>query len=241
MPKVNAEKRMRELEALLEYHSRLYYELDTPEIEDAEYDKLFRELQDLEAANPDLASPTSPTKRVGGAVLDKFEKVTHTVPMKSLQDVFSREELVSAIEKMGADLYAVEYKIDGLSVSLEYRDGVFVRGSTRGDGVIGEDITENLKTVGAIPLTLNTPIPFIEVRGEVYMPKSVFHELNAAREEAGEQLMANPRNAAAGSLRQLDSKITASRRLSIFIFNIFQVFFNGLASYSQLVSVYFIP
>lgn len=217
------EKRIDELRRLLEYHSKKYYVEDAPEIPDYEYDKLYRELQDLEREHPEFDSPTSPTKRVGGAVLDKFEKVTHAVPMKSLQDVFSREELVSAIEKMGADLFAVEYKIDGLSVSLEYRDGVFVRGSTRGDGVIGEDITENLKTVGAIPLTLNAPVPFIEVRGEVYMPKAVFHQLNAEREEAGEQLMANPRNAAAGSLRQLDSKITASRRLSIFIFNIQQI------------------
>ncbi len=218
-----AEKRINELRALIEYHSKKYYVEDSPEIPDYEYDALYRELQDLEMAHPEFDSPTSPTKRVGGAVLDKFEKVTHAVPMQSLQDVFSREELISAIDKMGAPLYAVEYKIDGLSVSLEYENGVFVRGSTRGDGVIGEDITENLKTVNAIPLTLNSPVPFIEVRGEVYMPKSVFHELNAKREEAGEQLMANPRNAAAGSLRQLDSKITASRKLSIFVFNIQQI------------------
>lgn len=217
------EKRINELRALLEYHSKKYYVEDSPEIPDYEYDALYRELQELEAKHPEYDSPTSPTKRVGGAVLDKFEKVTHAVPMQSLQDVFSREELVSAIEKMGADSYAVEYKIDGLSVSLEYENGVFVRGSTRGDGVIGEDITENLKTVNAIPLTLNSPLPFIEVRGEVYMPKAVFHELNAKREENGEQLMANPRNAAAGSLRQLDSRITASRKLSIFVFNIQQI------------------
>ncbi len=217
------EKRINELRALLEYHSKKYYVEDSPEIPDYEYDALYRELQELEKAHPEFDSPTSPTKRVGGAVLDKFEKVTHAVPMQSLQDVFSKEELISAIEKMGAGSYAVEYKIDGLSVSLEYRDGVFTRGSTRGDGVIGEDITENLKTVNAIPLTLNSPVPFIEVRGEVYMPKSVFHQLNAKREEAGEQLLANPRNAAAGSLRQLDSKITASRRLSIFVFNIQQI------------------
>lgn len=217
------EKRINELRQLLEYHSKKYYVEDAPEIPDYEYDALYRELQELEKAHPEFDSPTSPTKRVGGAVLDKFEKVTHNVPMKSLQDVFSQEELTSAIEKMGAPLYAVEYKIDGLSVSLEYENGIFVRGSTRGDGVIGEDITENLKTVNAIPLTLSSPVPYIEVRGEVYMPKAVFHELNAAREEAGEQLMANPRNAAAGSLRQLDSKITASRKLSIFVFNIQQI------------------
>ncbi|MBE6650620.1 MAG: NAD-dependent DNA ligase LigA [Ruminococcaceae bacterium] len=217
------EKRINELRALLEYHSRKYYVEDSPEIPDYEYDALYRELQALEKEHPEFDSPTSPTKRVGGAVLDKFEKVTHTVQMQSLQDVFSKEELISAINKMGAESYAVEYKIDGLSVSLEYENGVFVRGSTRGDGVIGEDITENLKTVNAIPLTLSSPVPFIEVRGEVYMPKSVFHELNRIREENGEQLMANPRNAAAGSLRQLDSKITASRKLSIFVFNIQQI------------------
>lgn len=217
------EKRINELRALLEYHSKKYYVEDAPEIPDYEYDALYRELQDLESQYPEFDSPTSPTKRVGGAVLDKFEKVTHSVPMQSLQDVFSRDELISAIDKMGAPSYAVEYKIDGLSVSLEYENGRFVRGSTRGDGVIGEDITENLKTVNAIPLTLNTPIHFIEVRGEVYMPKAVFHQLNAEREEKGEQLFANPRNAAAGSLRQLDSKITASRKLSIFVFNIQKV------------------
>lgn len=217
------EKRINELRATIEYHSKKYYVEDSPEIPDYEYDALYRELQELEKEHPEFDSPTSPTKRVGGAVLEKFEKVTHAVPMQSLQDVFSREELVSAIEKMAAKSYAVEYKIDGLSVSLEYENGVFVRGSTRGDGIIGEDITENLKTVNAIPLTLSSPVPFIEVRGEVYMPKSVFHELNRIREENGEQLMANPRNAAAGSLRQLDSKITASRKLSIFVFNIQQI------------------
>ena len=220
------EKRINELRALLEYHSKKYYVEDAPEIPDYEYDALYRELQDLEKEHPEFDSPTSPTKRVGGAVLDKFEKVTHTVAMQSLQDVFSREELETAVEKMRVSkdtLFAVEYKIDGLSVSLEYRDGEFVRGSTRGDGVVGEDITENLKTVGAIPMHLNERLPFIEVRGEVYMPKAVFHKLNEAREEKGEQLLANPRNAAAGSLRQLNSKVTASRKLSIFIFNIQQI------------------
>ncbi len=220
------EKRINELRGLLEYHSKKYYVEDAPEIPDYEYDALYRELQDLEKAHPEFDSPTSPTKRVGGAVLDKFEKVTHAVAMQSLQDVFSREELEASVEKMRVSkdtLFAVEYKIDGLSVSLEYRDGEFQRGSTRGDGVVGEDITENLKTVGAIPLHLNEKLPFIEVRGEVYMPKAVFHELNRAREEKGEQLLANPRNAAAGSLRQLDSKVTASRKLSIFIFNIQQI------------------
>lgn len=215
--------RIEELRTLLEYHSKKYYVEDSPEIPDYEYDALYRELQDLEKEYPEFDSPVSPTKRVGGMVLDKFDKVTHTVPMQSLQDVFSRDELFSALEKMKGSEFAVEYKIDGLSVSLEYENGVFKRGSTRGDGVIGEDITENLKTVGAIPLVLNEKVPFIEVRGEVYMPKSVFHTLNKEREEKGEQLFANPRNAAAGSLRQLDSKITASRKLSIFVFNIQQI------------------
>ncbi len=218
MEKIKA--RIEELRALLEYHSKKYYVEDSPEIPDYEYDALYRELQELEAAHPEFDSPTSPTKRVGGAVLERFEKVTHSVQMQSLQDVFSKEELYSALQKMGNTSFAVEYKIDGLSVSLEYVDGVFTRGSTRGDGIVGEDITENLKTVGAIPLTLNERLPFIEVRGEVYMPKAVFHELNREREERGEQLLANPRNAASGSLRQLDSKITASRRLSIFVFNL---------------------
>ncbi len=217
------EKRINELRELIEYHSKKYYVEDSPQIPDYEYDALYRELQELEREHPELDSPTSPTKRVGGKVLDKFKKVSHAVQMQSLQDVFSKDELFAAIEKMGAESYAVEYKIDGLSVSLEYENGLFVRGSTRGDGFIGEDITENLKTVNAIPLKLNFPLPFIEVRGEVYMPKSVFRSLNEEREKAGEQLLANTRNAAAGSLRQLDSKITASRKLSIFIFNIQQM------------------
>ncbi|MBE6700644.1 MAG: NAD-dependent DNA ligase LigA [Ruminococcaceae bacterium] len=223
----NVQERINELRDKINYHSKKYYVEDSPEISDFEYDMMYRELQDLEREHPEFDSPFSPTKRVGGAVLDKFEKVTHAVPMQSLQDVFNREELFAAIEKMSADVkdtvFAVEYKIDGLSVSLEYENGIFTRGSTRGDGVIGEDITENLKTVNAIPLVLNTPVPFIEVRGEVYMPKAVFTSLNEERERMGESLMANPRNAAAGSLRQLDSKVTASRKLSIFVFNIQQI------------------
>ena len=220
----NIKNRIDELRSLLHYHSRKYYVEDAPEISDFEYDALYRELQVLEAEHPEFDDPLSPTKRVGGAVLDKFEKVTHEVPMRSLQDVFSREELFSALSKItdavGETLFDVEYKIDGLSVSLEYENGRFVRGSTRGDGEIGENITENLKTVGAIPLTLAEEIPLLEVRGEVYMPKAVFEKLNEEREMLGEPLFANPRNAAAGSLRQLDSSITAKRKLSIFVFNI---------------------
>ncbi len=218
------QKRIEELRQTLRYHSIKYYVEDNPEISDFEYDALYRELQVLEEQYPEFDDALSPTKRVGGAVLDKFEKVEHKVPMQSLQDVFSREELFASLSKItdtcGKTLFDVEYKIDGLSVSLEYENGRFVRGSTRGDGVIGENITENLKTVGAIPLTLTEEIPFLEVRGEVYMPKKVFEEINAERETLGEPLFANPRNAAAGSLRQLDSSITAKRRLSIFVFNI---------------------
>ncbi|MBQ1255398.1 MAG: NAD-dependent DNA ligase LigA, partial [Clostridia bacterium] len=163
MPKVTAEARMRELEALLEYHSRLYYELDTPEIEDAEYDKLFRELQDLEAAHPDLASPTSPTKRVGGRVAERFENVRHQGRMGSLSDVFSEEEFLAFDDRVREvtprAVYCVECKFDGLSVALEYRDGKFVRGLTRGDGDYGEDVTDNLMTVRSLPLTLNENVP----------------------------------------------------------------------------------
>lgn len=224
MPKVNAEKRMRELEALLEYHSRLYYELDTPEIEDAEYDKLFRELQDLEAANPDLASPTSPTKRVGGRVAEKFEKVRHQGRMGSLSDVFSEEEFLAFDDRVREvapnAVYCVECKFDGLSVALEYRDGKFVQGLTRGDGDYGEDVTDNLMTIRSLPLTLKDPVPHLIVRGEVYMPKEVFASLNRTREENGEKLFANPRNAAAGSLRQLDSRLCAQRKLDLFVYNI---------------------
>ena len=189
----------------LNYHSHLYYVLDAPVLPDYEYDRMYRRLQELEAAYPQFDDPLSPTKRVGGQALEKFEKVTHTVPMKSLQDVFDWDELADFVEKVKAqDPQAglvTEYKIDGLSVLLEYENGRFVRGSTRGDGLEGEDVTENLKTVAAIPLVLNLSIPRLEVRGEVYMPKESFRQVNAWRELNGESLFANPRNAAAGSLR----------------------------------------
>ena len=208
----------------LRYHSKKYYEEDAPEISDFEYDALFRELTDLEAAHPEYDDPASPTKRVGGAALDKFEKFTHRVPLGSLSDVFSYEELddflLKSEERVSGIEYSVEPKIDGLSVALTYENGVFVRGATRGDGNVGEDVTENLRTIRDIPLTLSEPLPYLCVRGEVYMPRAVFEELNRAREEAGLSRFANPRNAAAGSLRQLDSRVTASRRLSIFIFNL---------------------
>lgn len=206
-------------------NSKLYYEQDAPVISDYEYDMMFRELTELEEKFPELDSPTSPTKRVGGKALDKFEKFTHSVRMGSLTDVFSIEELNDFVTKTNAVLgksteYTVEPKIDGLSVSLIYRDGKFVQGATRGDGTVGEDVTENLKTVKTIPLELNEPIPYLNVRGEVYMPRTVFEQLNEIRADEGQQLFANPRNAAAGSLRQLDPKIAASRRLAIFVFNL---------------------
>ena len=220
-----AAKRVEYLRQTLEYNSKLYYENDAPEISDYEYDALFRELVELEERFPELDSPTSPTKRVGGKALDKFEKFTHSVRMGSLTDVFSEDELCDFVDKTNAILgnstkYSVEPKIDGLSVSLIYENGVFVRGATRGDGITGEDVTENLRTVRSIPLTLKEKLPYVNVRGEVYMPRAVFDEINEARAEKGLPLFANPRNAAAGSLRQLDPKIAASRRLEIFVFNL---------------------
>ena len=220
-----AELRAEKLREKIKYNSRLYYENDAPEISDYEYDMMFRELENLEAEYPEIKTPDSPTVRVGGKALDKFEKHVHTVRMGSLTDVFSYDELRDftdrMMEELGGDVeYSVEPKIDGLSVSLIYRDGVFVKGATRGDGDVGEDVTENLKTIKSIPLRLTETLPYLCVRGEVYMPKRVFHELNEAREAAGQALFANPRNAAAGSLRQLDPKVAASRRLEILIFNL---------------------
>lgn len=225
MDRENAKNRIEYLREQIIYNSRLYYECDAPVISDYEYDAMFRELQNLEAEYPELDSPTSPTKRVGGKALDKFEKFTHTVQMGSLSDVFSYEELQDFISKTNAILgddteYSVEPKIDGLSVSLIYRNGRLERGATRGDGFVGEDVTENLKTVKTIPLVLSEPLPYLNVRGEVYMPRSVFNTLNEEREREGQPLFANPRNAAAGSLRQLDPKIAAARRLAIFVFNL---------------------
>ena len=224
----NTEKRILELRKTLEYHSKLYYINDTPEISDYEYDMLFRELIELEAAHPEFDAADSPTKRVGGAALDKFEKVEHAVRMGSLSDVFSYEEIRDFVQKTVAALghetvFSVEPKIDGLSVSLEYQNGRFIIGSTRGDGLVGENVSENLKTIKTIPLSLPEALPLLEVRGEVYMPRKSFEKLNAQREENSEALFANPRNAAAGSLRQLDSKITAKRNLDILIFNVQQV------------------
>ena len=220
-----AKLRAEELREKITYNSRLYYENDAPEISDYEYDMMFRTLQNLETEFPEIMTPDSPTVRVGGKALEKFEKYTHTVRMGSLTDVFSYDELRDFTDRMNSELnqeveYSVEPKIDGLSVSLIYRDGIFVKGATRGDGEVGEDVTENLKTVKSIPLKINEKLPYLCVRGEVYMPKKVFYQLNEAREAAGQALFANPRNAAAGSLRQLDSKIAASRRLEILVFNL---------------------
>ena len=216
-------KRMRELGRLLEYHSRRYYVYDSPEISDYEYDAMFEELKRLEAEYPEYKDENSPTGRVGGEVLDKFEKVEHAVRMGSLSDVFDYEQLgafCSGVEAaIESPMYSVEAKIDGLSVSLTYERGRFVRGATRGNGLVGEDVTANLRTVRSIPMELSEPVDIV-VRGEVYMPRRVFYSINEKREKLGQSLMANPRNAAAGSLRQLDSSVCAERGLDIFIFNI---------------------
>ncbi len=221
---MNPKEKIEELTALLTEANYRYYVLDDPQMPDFEYDHLLRELEELEKANPALASADSPTKRVGGEALSQFEKVTHPVPLMSLQDVFSMEELNEFLEKTMADgenvFFSVEPKIDGLSVALEYVDGKFVRGATRGDGNVGEDVTENLKTIRAIPMVLENAPARLIVRGEVFMPKKSFEALNARQEAEGKALFANPRNAAAGSLRQLDPKIAAKRGLDIYIFNI---------------------
>ena len=221
---MEARERITQLTDILNQANYRYYVLDDPTMPDFEYDRLLRELEDLEKENPDLAKPDSPTLRVGGAALSKFEKVAHPVPLMSLQDVFSQEELTDfltkVVEKYPGASFTVEPKIDGLSVALEYENGHFVRGATRGDGNVGEDVTENLKTIRSIPMYIpNAPVRLI-VRGEVYMPKKIFEKLNAQQEEMGKPLFANPRNAAAGSLRQLDPKIAARRQLDILIFNI---------------------
>ena len=221
-----AEKRLNELYDIIAELDRNYYDLDAPTAEDDEYDALKRELKALETQFPELARADSPTNRVGGTASSTFEKVAHTVQMGSLQDVFSEQELYDfdvTVRKEVSPSYSVEPKIDGLSVSLEYRDGALVRGSTRGDGFVGEDITENLRTIKSIPSELPDKLPFLEVRGEVYMPRESFAGLVAEQEENGEQPAKNPRNAAAGSLRQQDSSVTAKRSLGIFIFNVQQV------------------
>lgn len=225
MNKTEAKKRIEELKKITSYHAKRYYDDDDPEISDFEYDMLMLELRNLEKEYPDLITKDSLTQHVGGTVKEGFEKVEHEVPLQSLQDIFDFEELYAFDERVRKSLevnnlkYIVETKIDGLSVSLEYKNGIFIRGATRGNGLIGEDITENLKTIKHIPQKLKEPIN-ITVRGEVFIGKEEFEKLNQEREENEESLFANARNAAAGSLRQLDSKIAASRPLDIFIFNV---------------------
>ena len=215
---------MKALRDTLNQHGYRYYVLDDPVISDYEYDRMLRRLEELERDHPEEITPDSPTQRVGGAPVSAFTPYSHPVPLESLQDVFDSGEVEEFCEKMteaaGECAYSIEPKVDGLSVALEYRDGRFVRGATRGDGRTGEDVTENIRTIRSIPMTLPEALPHLIVRGEVYMPKRVFAQLNAAREERGEALFANPRNAAAGSLRQLDPKICAERRLDIAVFNL---------------------
>ncbi len=215
---------LRKLRAELIEHSRRYYDEDAPTIEDSEYDALMRRLRELEARHPEEDDPESPSKKVMGHVAKGFAPVPHPVPLESLNDVFSEGELTDFCSKMEQEEvtreYTVEPKIDGLSMALFYENGVFVKGATRGDGRVGEDVTENLKTIKSIPKTLKNAPKTLIVRGEVFMPKSVFEELNTAREENGEKLLANPRNAAAGAMRQLDPKVTAARKLDILIFNV---------------------
>lgn len=221
-----ARKRAEELRVIIEKNNRLYYDQDAPELDDFAYDALMRELKQIEKEFPELVTPESPTQHVGGTASSKFSKVTHSVKMESLQDAFSLDELRdfdTRVREAGVvPRYVVEAKIDGLSVSLEYRKGVLVRGSTRGDGVVGEDVTENLATIPDIPHTLPDAPEFLEVRGEVYMPHSAFFRLKEQQELEDKTPFKNPRNAAAGSLRQKDAKITASRGLSIFVFNLQQ-------------------
>lgn len=231
------EKKIEELRKTLRYHSDRYYNDDAPEIEDYEYDMMMRELKELEEKYPEYDAPDSPTKKVGGVADNSFESVTHSVRMESLQDAFSKDELrefSNRVEDTVSNVnYVVEPKIDGLSVSLEYRDGVFLRGSTRGNGDVGEDVSGNLRVIHNIPLKLNKSIPYIEVRGEVYMPKKSFERVVDRQIINGEKPFKNPRNAAAGSLRQKDSSVAASRGLDIFVFNIQQIEGVELTSHKE--------
>ncbi len=224
---ISVKKELERLRREVAYHAKKYYVDDAPEISDYDYDMLYRRLEELEAAHPEFFDPSSPTQRVGGSPLERFEKVTHRVPLNSLADVFSFEELAAYLDGAEPRLaeagikpeWSVEPKIDGLSVALTYERGVFVRGATRGDGYVGEDVTQNIRTIFSLPMTLPEPLD-ITVRGEVYMPRAVFEAINARREAERKTLMANPRNAAAGSLRQLDPRVAAERRLDVFIFNL---------------------
>ena len=230
---------MRELRGALNEAGYRYYVLDDPVMEDYEYDRLLRRLEELEAAHPEEITPDSPTQRVGGEALESFRQVEHPVPLESLQDVFAPEEVEEFAARMegmfSSAACCVEPKVDGLSVALEYRNGIFVQGATRGDGRVGEDVTENLRTIKSIPMTLPEKLPRLIVRGEVFMPKNVFHKLNRRREEAGQPLFANPRNAAAGSLRQLDPKVCAKRLLDIRIFNLQLAEGRNFTSHSESI------
>ncbi|MDQ4071635.1 MAG: NAD-dependent DNA ligase LigA, partial [Actinomycetota bacterium] len=228
---MSAAERAAALRSELERHDHLYYVLDEPAVSDAEYDALLDELRDLEAAHPELLVPESPTQRVGGRPLDKFEQVEHLQPMLSLANARNEEELrawavrgATLAERSGLDGSAIDYvaepKVDGLAISLLYEDGVLLRGATRGDGEIGEDVTHNLRTIGAIPLRIPDAPRTLEVRGEVYLPRSAFARLNEARAAAGEPTFANPRNSAAGSIRQLDPQVAAARPLSIWCYGV---------------------
>jgi DNA ligase (NAD+) len=231
-----AEKRVKELHTLLNQYSYEYHVLDHPTVPDSEYDRLLKELNDIEAEYPELITSDSPTQRVGGEPQSAFTKVEHRTPMLSLANAFNEEDLRDFDRKVrqaaGEDYeYVCELKIDGLAISLRYEDGLFVQGATRGDGTIGEDITVNLRTIRSIPLRIKEPLS-IEVRGEAYMPKKSFEQLNRAKEENGEEPFANPRNAAAGSLRQLDPRIAASRNLSIFLYAIGDPGETGVTAHS---------
>ena len=237
MEREEAQKLLEELREQVRYHSRKYYTEDDPEISDREYDMLYRRLEDLEAQFPELVTADSPTQKVGGAVYNTFAPVVHQVPLESLHDSFSEEELLAfdrrVREAVGPVEYVVEPKFDGLSVALEYENGRFVRGSTRGDGVTGEDVTENIRTIASVPKTLKEPVPFLEVRGEVYMSDESFARLCARQELLEEKPFKNPRNAAAGSLRQKDPRVTAQRELSIFVFNVQQAQGENFSRHDQ--------
>ncbi len=236
---MNYKSEIAQLRAELTEAGYRYYVLDDPTMPDYEYDLKLRRLEELEAAHPEEITPDSPTQRVGGKALTSFQEYDHPVPLESLQDVFDEEEVkefsARMQETLGSVEYSVEPKVDGLSVALEYRNGIFVSGATRGDGRVGEDVTENLRTIKSIPMTLPDKLPRLIVRGEVFMPKKVFHKLNEEREERGEHLFANPRNAAAGSLRQLDSKVCAKRRLDIRVFNLQLAEGRSFSSHSETI------
>lgn len=238
----DAKKRLDEIKPVLNKWSHEYYVLDNPSVSDAEYDRLYRELTGLESCFPELVTADSPSRRVGGKILDSFKKFTHNVPLMSLDNVFSESEVYGFCERAENECgpsvrYVVEQKIDGLSVAVTYENGKLTVGATRGDGVTGEDVTENLKTVKSLPLSIAADIPRLVVRGEVFMPHKAFVKVNEEQEINGQNIFANPRNAAAGSLRQLDSSVAAKRGLDIFIFNLQEVDGIEIASHSESLEI----